>query len=338
MSFPETPFPEANRRAVERALEAAFGTTTLDAATSLTGGLSGARVFKIRVGGIAYLLRIEGQSDFFRNPSRWYGCMRTAAEAGVAPKVHYACVEDGVAIMDFIAERSLSLEYAGSRSDRVTELAQAVRALHATPAFPRLVDYLDGMEALIGQFRASGLIEPAATAEHFARYSELAAAYRRLRPDPVSSHNDLNPRNVLYDGGRLWLIDWESSFLADRYVDLATLANFFTANAEEEAMLLRTYFGETPDAARQARMFLMRQLNHVFYAMSFLNGAAAERPGVRLPDLAVPPLAKLHQGLSTGEFVLETWQGRVDYGRSRLNEALANIKRPEFEAAVRLAA
>jgi aminoglycoside phosphotransferase (APT) family kinase protein len=328
--------PEAKRPAVDRALTAAFGTTELDGAVAMTGGLSGALVFRIRVGGIAYLLRIEGAADMFRDPRRWYGCMKTAAAAFLAPRVRYACAEDGVAIMDFIPEKSLVLDYAGTKADMVTELAQAVRALHATPRFPPLVDYLDGMEALIGQFRAGGLVAPEATQEHFALYAELAQVYRRLPADLVSSHNDLNPRNLIYDGARLWLIDWESSFLADRYVDLAAIANFFTTGPDEEEGLLRTYFGEPSTAHVLARMFLARQINHVFYGVIFLNGAAAERPGARLPGarLEAPPLAELHRGLGEGTFGFETWEGRVTYGQARLQAALENLKGPELSRAV----
>ena len=50
------PIPEALRPAVDRALMAAFGTAELDAIAPLSGGLSGAAVFRIRVGGIAYAL------------------------------------------------------------------------------------------------------------------------------------------------------------------------------------------------------------------------------------------------------------------------------------------
>lgn len=335
-----SPIPEARRPAVERALTAAFGTPVFDAIAPVSGGLSGAGVFRIRVGGIAYLLRLEGPADVFRDPARWYGCMRTAAEAFLAPRVRYADADDGVAIMDFISERSLALEYAGSKADLITDLAQTVRALHAAPPFPPLMDYLDGMEALIGRFRAGGLLTSQAIAEPLARYAELAAAYRGLAPDLVSSHNDLNPRNVLYDGTRLWLVDWESSFHADRYVDLATLVNFFAADPEEEALLLRVYFGRAPDAARLARLFLARQINHVFYAMSFLGGAAAERPDARLPEvrLEAPSVAELHRRLAAGEFDLDAWESRVLYGKARLIAAAEAVASPAFARAAALAA
>ena len=48
-----SPIPESKRPAVDRALNAAFGTSELDSVVPLTGGLSGALVYRIRVGGIA---------------------------------------------------------------------------------------------------------------------------------------------------------------------------------------------------------------------------------------------------------------------------------------------
>jgi hypothetical protein len=334
------PIPEPKRPAVDHALMSAFGTSQLDSIVPLNGGLSDALVFRIRVGGIAYLLRIEGSRDVFRDPDRWYGCMRTAAEAFIAPRVRYACAQDGVAIMDFIPEQSLSYEYAGTRDDLITELAQAVRALHATPGFPPLVDYLDGMEGVLGQLRATGLVRPEALAEPLARYAELAAVYRSLPADLVSSHNDLNPRNILYDGARLWLIDWESSFRADRWVDLASLANFFTTDQAEEDLLLKVYFGAAPDEAQQARLFLARQVNHMFYGAMFLNGAAAERPDARLESMGLeaPSYRDLHRGLGDGSFGFEAWENRVTYGQARLAAAVENLSGPDCARAISVVA
>lgn len=332
------PIPEAKRLAVDLALSTAFGTTTLDAVKPLAGGLSGASIYRIRVGGIAYLLRIEGAPDAFRDPGRWYRCMGAAAAAFLAPRVRYADAADGVAIMDFIEERSVVLDYRGTRADLIVEAAQTIRALHETPAFPALVDYMDGMDGLIWTFQASGLIAPAATRELFDRYAVLRAGYRTAEGDRVSSHNDLNPRNILYDGARLWLVDWESSFLADRYVDLATLANVFAHTPEEEALLARTYFGQPPDAQSQARLYLMRQINQVFYGVIMLNGVAAECPDLRETSLEAPSLAEIHQGLGTGDFVLETWRGRLAYGKARLNAALDGLRSKRFPEALELVA
>lgn len=135
-----TSIPDHKREAVERALLAAFGTTTLDAATPIYGGLSGAGLFRIRVGGVAYVLRIEPPAHSFGDPTRGFVCMRIAADAFLAPRVRYADPTDGVVIMDLVAQRSLALDYPGDRKPLIVELAQAVSTLHATPPFPPLVD------------------------------------------------------------------------------------------------------------------------------------------------------------------------------------------------------
>ena len=111
----------------------AFGTTQLSSATPMKGGLSGADLFRIRVGGIGYVLRIEPPAHAFGDPARSFVCMRTAAEAGLAPLVRYADPVDGVAIMDLVDQRSLALDYPGDGGPLIVELARAVRALHATP-------------------------------------------------------------------------------------------------------------------------------------------------------------------------------------------------------------
>lgn len=334
------PIPEANRPAVDRALHSAFGCNNLDTIRPLGGGLSGAAIYKIRVGGIAYLLRIEGGRDTFRDPARWYRCMDIAAAACLAPRVRYANATHGVAIMDFIDEQNLALDYDGTRADLLSEAAQTLRALHQAPAFPPLMDYMDGMDVILGSFQASAIVDPEPMAALLAGFARVRAVWRTDPADLVSSHNDLNPRNILYDGRRLWLVDWESSFLADRYVDLATLANFFAHDEAEEDILLHTYFGRAPDDRERARMAVMRQVNHLFYGAIFLTGAATERPGAPMPgkDFDGPAMAELHAGLADGTFILDAWEGRVIYGASRLAAARAGMRTEAFEQALGLLA
>ena len=323
--------PQAFRPAVDRALIAAFGTDVLDSVTPLSGGLSGAKIFKIRVGGIAYLLRTEIGRDAFRDPVRAYACMKIAADGLLAPRLRYADAADGVALMDFIEERSLTLDYRGTREDLVVEAAQALRALHAGPPFPSLVDYLDAIDGLIAQFEARGLVAREAMVELLGLYRTLRAGYRTAPGDLVASHNDLNPGNILYDGARLWLVDWESAFLADRYVDLSCIANVFANSPDEEELLLRTYFGRS-DTEMRARLYLMRQVNHLFYGLVMTNAVAPRAAPAQ--SLEGPSLAELHGALALGEPVLAADEGRFDYVKARLTQALEGLRSPRFEEAL----
>ena len=316
--------------AVRKALGAAFGTEALDSWAPMSGGLSGAGVYRIRVGGIAYLLRVEAGRDGLRDPHRGYACLKLAAQACLAPRVRYADPGDGVVISDFIEARSLALDYAGTRADLVVELAQAVRALHALDGFPPLVDYLDGLDALVGEAGRSGVV-PVGAFDDWARLREVC---KRLTPQPVSSHNDLNPGNLVYDGRRVWLVDWEAAFRADRYVDLAAIANTYAADPDGEALLLRTYFGREAKDAERARLWLFRQVSHVFHAAVFVAGVAGQ---ARASSLHGPDLDALHQRLALGEPLLATPHGRLTYGLARLRVVGANLASPAFAQAAAIA-
>ena len=331
--------PASKRPAIDRGLLAAFGNTTLDAITPVSGGLSGAGVHRIEIGGGVYLLRLdgpkEGAGDGLRDPTRSHACMKIAAEAGLAPRVLHADAEAGVTITDFVVARSPQVP----RAALIAQLGRMVRALHDTPAFPPLVDYLDGLDGLAAQALGSGLPTPTMVAKARSVQVALSTAYRRLEPQLVSSHNDLNPGNIVHDGERPWLVDWDAAFLADRYVDLAALANVYARDPADEAALLEAYFGEPSTPDRQARLYLARQISHLFHAMIFISMAAGERPGARLNDFASDgrTLAQLHLALSAGEPVLAGWEGRVAYGLAHLAEALANVGDARFAEATRLA-
>jgi hypothetical protein len=328
--------PLDRREAVLRAIEAAFPGAVVDSAEVVVGGASGALIFKITVQGGDYLLRLETGRDAFRDPERQYACLKIAAEAGVAPRFFYADPQDAVAITGFV--RVVPPEPAeAARGARLAAIVDQVRVLHAAPLFPGLVGYMDGMRSLIALVREAGILPPKGLYALLNTFDVLAAVYPGDDTDLVSSHNDLNPNNILFDGERPWFVDWESAFATDRYVDLATVANCFAKGDVEREAVLRAYFGAALDDYRRARFFVMRQINRLFYATVMLNAAAAERPGSRLTaaDLEAPRLADIEGPVSD----LTTHEGRVRSACIFLNEAVHDVASPAFaSAAKRLAA
>ena len=62
----------------------------------------------------------------------------------------------------------------------------------------------------------------------------------------VASHNDLVLENLLVDGSRLYLIDWEYSAMASPYWDLATLCNAANLDIQQSQRLLQVYCAGSP--------------------------------------------------------------------------------------------
>jgi aminoglycoside phosphotransferase len=327
--------PEAKQPAVTRALKEAFGVTEFEDIRMMTAGLSPALVFRIVLRGCSYLLRIVTNTDATAGPGRGdqthhFACMRLAAEAGIGPEVWYTSTEDRVSITDFIEAHPLSGEKA------LVLLPGTLRTLHSLPPFPKAKagNYFDVVDGFIARLAKS--LPESLTREMSDIYWRVAHVYpRHDESNWVSCHNDLKPDNILFDGDRVWLVDWEAAFLNDRYVDLAVVANFAVSTEADEQTYLQRYFGEPAGEYRLARFFLMRQVKHIFYAMIFLSLAAAAGKAIDA-SLDAPDFQGVHRRIMAGEVSLADAEAKLQYGLIHLKRIQQNMSTPRFQDALQI--
>jgi hypothetical protein len=332
--------PQEKSAAVTRGLSEAFGVTAFEDIRVLSeGSFSKVLVFRIVVRGTPFLLRIIMRTD---DPTRHFTCMKAAAEAGLAPRVWYTSVEDKISITDFVEAVPFVV------TDALVRMPATLRALHALPPFPRIENHINtscmfllnegaALDAVIRRCQTATILPKSESEELFALYARVAAVYPRDGSDMVSSHNDLfKPDNILFDGRRVWLVDWEAAFLNDRYADLAVLANLLVTNAEEEGIYLQEYFGEPPDQYQLARFFLMQQVAHMFYTMAFLLlGSSGNAPN---HTVSAPEFRDFHRRFWAGEFKLEDGQTKAVYGKAHLDQLFQNTRQPRFKEALKIVA
>jgi aminoglycoside phosphotransferase (APT) family kinase protein len=329
--------PQEKIAPVTRGLREAFGVTAFEDICRLTKGHTSSLVFRIVVQGSPFLLKIIMRTD---DPTRHFTCMRAAAEAGLAPHVWYTSIEDRIAITDFVVTAPLPV------ADALVRIPAALRTLHALPPFSGVPNHINtscmflinkgpAVDGFIQSFQAANILPEGEAHELLARYAQLAAAYPQHDPQMASSHNDLfKPDNMLFDGQRLWLVDWEAAFLNDRYADLAVVANLVVTNDAEEVVYLQEYFGQPPDQYQQARFFFMRQVVHIFYAMAFLLLGSSGAP-VNLSENA-PGFIDFHQRIWAGEVNLADKQMKTVYGRVHWEQLRQNTRQARFNEALRI--
>jgi aminoglycoside phosphotransferase (APT) family kinase protein len=320
--------PEAKNAAVAHALREAFDVAEFEDIRMLTKGLSSALVFRIVVRGRPYLLRVITRTDAMNDPTRQFACMKSGAEAGLAPRVWYRSIEDRISITDFVQAQPFPI------TEAVVRLPVTLRAVHALPPFPRAVNYLDAVDGFVRKFQAAKILPESETEELFQRYAQVASVYPRHDSDIVSCHNDLKPENILFDGARVWLVDWEAAFLNDRYLDLAVVANFFVTNDAEEEAYLGTYFGEAAGEHRLARFYLMRQIAHISYAVVFMLLGSAGKPIE--PHAEAPAFRDFYNRIWAGEVSLATNEAKLQYARVHMNQILLNMRAERFQDALRI--
>jgi phosphotransferase family enzyme len=292
----------------------------------MTGGVSGAFVFLIEAGGRRFVLRIEGPASPLRNPHQ-YSSMRIAAEAGIAPRLHYFDVNDRVVIMDFIEDRPLET-YPRGRQGLARAIGALLKDLQALPLFPSFGEYADIVDRLWTHVCKSGLFAGGLLDAASQRLAQIRADCAQRAEEHLSSHNDLLPRNVLFDGKRLWLIDWENAYRNDPLVDVATALDNFAPSPELEEVLLLAWLGHEPDHPLRNRLALVRALTRLYYA-GVLFSASVSAPRAS-PDrsLSAPTSAEFERAIRDGRLLAETPETSHVLGKMFLASFLSNAVPP----------
>jgi len=328
--------PAAQREAAERAVRQTFPDAAAEALSPLHGGLSGQLVMRLTVAGRAYVLRVCQVPPPVDIPQSPFATAQIAADLGVAPRVHYADARAGICITDFI--ESQPLWQALRRPEGWAQLGALLRTLHSGPAFPVEVDTFTLLKGLQAQLLGTGAPLPEWVLRYFERFAAVEAV---VRPHLISlpCHNDLNPNNMLFDGARMWLIDWEAASMNDPMLDLGNILHWFTMEPAQEAVFLEAYFGSPPGGRQRAKLTLMRQVTRCFYTAIFML-LAVQRSRGRLPPMAeratLPAYAEVLRGLGAGTFPIGAPEGMQIFSLVIANEAAAELELPTFAEALAL--
>jgi phosphotransferase family enzyme len=316
-------FPAAHRDIAREALIAAFGTAPIGAIATMTGGITTASVYRVEVGVRKYLLRVEGEPSPLRNPHQ-YISMRIATEAGIAPAIHYLDEAARIVVIDFIEQQPMKA-YPGGPRGLAQALGELFSQVQATQVFPYYVNYADIVARLFAHVRRTGLFAAGLLDAHVERLERIQETYDAGLTGLVSSHNDPVPGNILFDGARLWLIDWESACRNDPLVDAAIVLDHFARSQELEDVLLRAWFGRMPDEGLRARLATTRALTRLYYAGVMLSASAAASWTADETDLSAP---------TPQQFRLAIDEGRLKRGAAETQHILGKMFLKSFFSGV----
>ena len=331
--------PADARDRVAQAIGEAFPGARPQSLEPVHGGLSGALVYKLVVDERPFVLRVIVEHSLLNDPVRQLTCLRLAAEHGIAPHLRYASTELALSISAYIAHRPALPELRRS-ADLVAHFGDLLRRLHAGPAFPVFLDAFQMIEGGLAQLAQRGVALPEPTQ---AALAEFEPVKRALQPHLIAApcHNDLNPANVLYDGGRLWLVDWETACMGDPMLDIAGLIHWFLFDPGQEATLLQSYFQRGPSERDLAKLTLMKHVSWWFYAIVFLLSLQGEEVSAveAVDPEKLPSFAEMLAAVGRGELRLHEPGARRRMSLVLAKQSLDAMRRPAYrEAHARLMA
>ena len=242
------------------------GDAGVDAVEPLTLGITN-RNFRVDVGGASYVVRLSGRDTELlgidRDAERV--AATAAADAGVAPEVVAYLPEHGALVTRFVVAEPLEPERL-EEDGILRAVVDAVRAIHAMPPIASTFDAFAVVRAYRDIAAERGVAIPPAYDDAVGSADGIAGALRAGATSARPCHNDLLNANLLLQGERVVIVDYEYAGMGDVFFDLGNFSinNGLSADAQER--LLAHYFGRiTP--ANLARLQLFRIMSDFREAM-----------------------------------------------------------------------
>ncbi len=174
-----------------------------------------------------------------------HAASRAAHAAGLSPRVVHT--QDGLLVLDYIACKAYTPDDI-RQQEKLHRILPLIKSCHRDiPAHFRGAALVFWVFHVIRDY-AWTLREGGST--HIPALAGLAQKAARLEAssgpiDLVFGHNDLVAANILDDGNRLWLIDWDYAGFNSPLFDLGGLVSNNQLSQRQEVWLLENYY-ETP--------------------------------------------------------------------------------------------
>jgi thiamine kinase-like enzyme len=224
--------------------------------TELPGGLTN-RNYKVSTPDGTFVARISsGGSELLAiDRDCEYRNSVTAAAAGAgAPVIEYR-PEHRLLVIGYLEGRTFGAADVADQAN-IPRIAAACRRLHEGAPFGNDFDMFEIQRRYLSVARSRGFRIPAGYDDLLPQFTAAEQALAVRAATTVPCNNDLLPANLIDDGDRIWLIDYELSGNNDACFELGNIAAEAQLSSEALAELVTAYYGR-PRRSKIARAWLL---------------------------------------------------------------------------------
>jgi thiamine kinase-like enzyme len=262
----------------------------------LTGGITNLN-FRVEVDGGTFVARISSLEarQLGVKRRREHAATVSAWLAGVAPEVVYWSEKRGILVTRFVPGETLEVEQEIG-PERVRRIVASMRLYHAGRPYVGPTSPFVTVRAWTAAARRRGAALPV---DIEALLAALRPIRRALVARPVLAvpcHNDLWGPNLVDDGERVTVLDWEYAGMGDPFYDLASLAIHHSDGEDWDRQLLASYAGAATDAGL-ARIALYRVAAELRESLWYIVALALPTARPDYADLAERHAARCRAAL-----------------------------------------
>jgi aminoglycoside phosphotransferase (APT) family kinase protein len=291
--------------------------------TRIAAGLSGAGVYRVDTGDRVFVLKVGRRHQPLAEWREKLQFQQLASAADLTPRIVHADAEHRAVLTEFVADRSFFGLYgpAQTRQAALVLLGRTLRRVHDLDVPPGVTsreprDYLTDLSGLLAGFALPAFVSDAIERELHEPAPERDRA-------PVVSHNDANPSNLLYDGERLLLLDWDTAGINDPFYDMAVVSVFLRMD-DAACLALISAHDDVAVATLPDRFVYNRRLARVMCGAIFLTlahaGGHAGADGSETLEIA-PSLAGVYERIRAGALNIATAAGQWDFGLALIGDS-----------------
>lgn len=218
----------------------------------LKGGMSN-YTYLVKVNNKPYVFRLIGDDGLVLvNPETEIKHLDTIKPLGFTPDTVYFDPQNGDKISHYVEGKPLALDFEEGDVDKVALMLKTLHEAKLDGA-----DY--GLKVRLRHYEK--LLKNTPSVQYhmlkmfwLKKYDEVYSGYEK-----VLCHGDAQRSNIVKDGEKLYLLDWEFTGLNDPFYDIASFGNI---NFEDSIKLLESYLGSKPtlDEINKVKFFRMYQV------------------------------------------------------------------------------
>lgn len=275
----------------------------------LHGGLNGSLVLKVSDGSKGDFVLRKNTPQINKNFILELEIFELFSKFDLAPKIYYSSPSEGIVLMEYIED-----DFKGKVENRkkfIQSLGTALCKSHQipleetfyNPSVYRSKNIFDASLELIDEIRAQRYFCP--LEDTFLRQMGYIVPLYDQDSDLALNHRDTNFGNVLYDkNGKIKFIDFEVSSIDNKYVDLATIDNFYLYSDADRVLFLESYFQREPKETELDKLKKMVPFTHLYHAVQ-LALIAKDKDGLSQQEIdGLLPLYEMEKLIQQGTISL----------------------------------
>lgn len=289
---------------------------TIESVIPITGGRGTSNILQITTLDKKYVCRITDT----KNEAK---IMEILDRTNVSPKIHHVD-GNGIILMEKVENIRLTPEIIEESDHFYIDLGHRMRDFHKGPILTdKHIDMFKDLEHRLKVGKSQFIPKEA---QNVLQTILAIGPVLRAHQTEAPIHRDLTSNNVLYDGKRTYLIDFETATNGDPYFDLGSIGIFLLFDPKKEALFLESYFEGEPTPEQQAHYYLMKTFCLSFWSTKrFLTVATENMKCENLPEYK--------------EFILKRFNGcptvpdtpiHIEVANVFLREAIKHIAAPQF--------